>query len=101
MFREKEASMKKGKVLSDRLVANTEALAAKLEVIIDNPVFRVLHVKQPQELRPVDFMHYQAKLNEKQNGRPTLVLTQDERPLNSGKYNLGLRRVGVGPEPDV
>merc|ERR1712062_910176 len=44
-------------------------------------------------------MEYQKLIDQRANGKPTLVLTQDRQPLSSGKFNVGLRR--AGPEMDI
>jgi len=94
MFKNPEQCIADGQARAALMRANTDALAAGIEVIAETAEWCVLCVTQSPTCRPIDLMHYQRKLDEKITGKPTLILTRDVNPLPNGLYNLGLRRAG-------
>merc|ERR1712151_685946 len=94
MFEDKHRCITEGKLLAEAILARTDRLADALSIIQETEQWRVMYVQQTEACRPLDLMHYQNRLDEYINGKPTLVLTQDEQVLSSGLYNVGLRRAG-------
>jgi len=94
MFKDRKTCIAHGQILADAMSKRTDGLADSLTCIADTEKWCVLFTLQGTECRPVDLMYYQKRIDGHIDGRPTLVITQDEQPLSSGLYNLGLRRAG-------
>lgn len=94
MFEDKTKCVAEGQVLAAAMLSRTDSLADGLQVLVETDKWRVLFVSQSAVCRPVDLMHYQKRIDERIDGKPTLVLTQDIQALSSGLFNLGLRRAG-------
>merc|ERR1719277_1029120 len=95
MFTDPRKCIAEGRERAAVVQANTETLAAGFELIAEEEEWRILSVTQTSDCRPIDNMHYQKKIDERINGKPTLVITHDVNPLPNGLYNLGLRRAGA------
>jgi len=95
MFEDPVACLSKGKELTAKTKRLTEELSRGITVMAEKDgCWRVLWVQQPAHCRPIDLTLYQDLIDRHQNGTPTLVLTQDSKPLPTGLFNLGLRRAG-------
>ena len=95
MFANSARCISEGRELQTAMIRRTDELAGSLETVAETRGWRVLVATQAAHCRPVDFMHYQKRIDEQRiDNKRTLVLTRDLEPLPGGLFNLGLRRAG-------
>ena len=94
MFANRARCIGEGRELQAAMLTRTDELAGSLETVAETQGWRVMLATQAAHCRPVDFMHYQKRIDEHIVDKRTLVLTRDPIPLPSGLFNIGLRRAG-------